>query len=94
MTTLNIFPVLKQGSTAYYDSIVGPIPCKIDTISSEHPTNLRPSSDQNVCATVTKDTGAFKKGYTLTGWGLDFFPRDALRRTQFSSYIKPYQVQA
>jgi hypothetical protein len=94
MMTMNILPVLTQGSTAYYDSLVGPIPCKIDSISSEHPTNLRPSSDQDVCATVTKDTGAYKKGHKLTGWGLDFVPRDALRRTQFSSYIKPYQVQA
>jgi hypothetical protein len=94
MTTMFVLPVLKQGSTAYYDSIVGVIPCKVEAISSEYPENLRPSSSQKVCATVTRTTGAFKKGTQLTGWGLDFFPRESLRRRRYASYIYPYQVQA
>ncbi|MEX3984085.1 hypothetical protein AB4Y45_34590 [Paraburkholderia sp. EG287A] len=94
MTSSTLLPALEQSKSAYYDSLIGPIPCKIDSITSTEPQDLRPSSRQQVTATVTKEVRGYKKGAKLTGWGLDFFPRAALRRTRYCSYIKPYQVQA
>jgi len=90
----SLFPTLKQGCLAYFDSIVGAIPCKVETIVSDTPQDKRPASFQEVTATVTADRGAFRKGDKLKGWGLHFFPRQALGRGQFTQYIKPYRVQA
>jgi hypothetical protein len=94
MKTSTHLPVLRTGKAAYYDGLVGIIPCKIDSISSEHPEDMRPGSNQHVTATITETVGAFHKGQTLTGWGLHFFPRAALGHGQHTLYIKPYQVQA
>jgi hypothetical protein len=93
-TSTTLLPVLKLGSSAFFDSMGGPIPCKIHSISTEHPEDTRPGSFQEVRATVSKDFGAYRKGQALKGWGLHFFPRDALGRSKYSLYIKPYRVQA
>lgn len=93
-TSTTILPVLKQGSKAYFDSMGGPIPCTIEKITTEQPGDLRPGSFQQVTAIVTEDGRAYRKGQTLTGWGLHFFPRAALGRGQHTLYIKPYRVQA
>lgn len=94
MTSTTLFPVLRKGHAAYYDGLIGVIPCKIDSISTGQPGDTRPGSNQQVTATITRTVGAFRKGQTLTGWGLHFFPREALGRRQHSMYIKPYRVQA
>ena len=94
MTTSTVVPMLRVGKAAYYDSMGGVIPCKIDSISSERPEDTRPASFQQVTATITETVGAYRKGQKLTGWGLHFFPRAALGRGQHTLYIKPYRVQA
>ncbi|MBU9200035.1 hypothetical protein KTD31_01285 [Burkholderia multivorans] len=94
MTTTSLLPVLQPGKRAYFDSFSGPVPCRIDTITSEDRADSRPSSRQQVTATVTAERGAYHKGLVLSGWGLQFFPRKALGRRTGKLVIKPYRVQA
>lgn len=88
------FPTLQPGALAYFDSFAGPVPCKVESISTSNPHDTRPGSWQDVKARVTADHGAYKKGEELAGWALHFFPRAALRRRKYSSVIAPYRVQA
>lgn len=94
MTNMSLLPVLEPGKLAYFDSFSGPVPCRIDSITSENRDDSRPSSRQQVTATVTAERGAYRKGLALSGWGLQFFPRKALGRRSGKLVIRPYRVQA
>jgi hypothetical protein len=86
-------PVLRADGLAYFDSLIGAIPCRVNTIVSENPEDRRPGSWQEVTATVTETCGAYKKGDKVNGHGFHFFPRASLGG-RFKQHIKPYRVQA
>ena len=82
-------PVLVAGSLAYFDSLSGPVPCKIIAIASDSPADFRPGSWQTVDAVCTASRGSYNKGDKMQAAGLHFFPRQALRRGR----IYPYRVE-
>lgn len=82
-------PVLVAGSLAYFDSLSGPVPCKIIAIASDSPADFRPGSWQTVDAVCTASRGSYNKGDKMQAAGLHFFPRQALRRRR----IYPYRVE-
>lgn len=87
-------PTLKTGELAYFDSFAGPVPCKVVSIASSRVADFRPGSWQDVKAVCTADRGTYRKGETLQGQGLHFFPRKALRKRSGQFRIWPYRVEA
>lgn len=95
--------VLKAGSLAFYDTMSGLVPVKVNSIkpyegsfhlvhkSQQFPN--APSTAQWVNFTVTADHGPWKKGEIIEAFGLNVCPRKAVKHRQYSSTIRAYQVQ-
>lgn len=84
---------LKTGDLAYFDCFAGLIPCKVTSIVG---LSGPCGSNQNVTVILTAARGAYRKGESLTSWGLHIVPRKAvraLRSRNCSPRILPYNVQ-
>lgn len=90
MSTTAVRPVLREGSLAYFDSLQGPIPCKVRTISG---VSGAPGSAQWVTVVLTANRGPWKRGETQTGFGHRFIPRGALKQRRYGARITYYTVE-
>lgn len=88
---MSAYPVLKVGALAYWDSMSGPIPVKVLSISGP---SGRPSSDQKVDFVVAADCRPYRKGERFTQWALHVVPRESIRHTKYSTTIGYYNVEA
>ena len=93
-------PVLKTGAKAYFDSFSGLVPVSVLAVTAPEEKPLFDLAHGGARASikvrckVTADHGPYKKGQELENSSLSVVPRGAIRRTQYSSLIGYYQVQA
>lgn len=88
-----IRPVLKAGTLAYYDSVLGLIKCKVLSVSGK---GGAPSSDQHITIKITAlDHQVFKHGEVMDGmWGMRVVPRAAVRHRHLGAGIGYYTVES
>lgn len=82
---------LKAGELAYFDSSSGLVPCKVLSIKGKSAKCAR--SDQMVTLKLTAARGPYKRGEILQTPAFWAVPRDAIRRTKYSTRIAAYAVE-
>lgn len=84
-------PVLRAGCLAYWDSMSGPIPCKVISITGK---SGPASSDQAVSFKITAHRGPYKRGEVFCDvWALHVVPRGALKQRRLGARITYYTVE-
>lgn len=95
-------PTLKSGTLAYLDTFAGLVPVRVLSVTEEPREGPGPYFDLTFGGArttirakvkVTANRGAYKVGDEIESSSIDVVPRDAVRRTKYSSYILPYHVE-
>lgn len=93
-TTAQKWPnTLKAGIAAYFDTFSGLVPCKVLRVRSTSRMPLHPIPTYEAEIEITKTVGPYKQGETLTWSARDVVPKGAIKHTQFSSRILPYNIE-
>ncbi len=83
-----MLPVLKRGTLAYYDSVLGLVAARVDMIKKQESGFI----EVLFIVTATK-ARVYKRGELLSASSNFVVPRDAIRRTRYSNIILPYTVE-
>ncbi len=84
-------PVLRVGDLAYYDSMVGMIPCRVMAIRGE---SGPASSASSALVKTTAARNGWPRGTMFDTWTLHVVPRAAYFRRRYDARIGYYTVEA
>lgn len=90
MNQQDLRPVLRVGDLAYYDSMVGMIPCRVMSIRGE---SGPASSQSSALVKTTAPRNGWPRGTEFDSWTLRVVPRAAYFRRRYGARIGYYTVE-
>lgn len=83
-------PILRAGDLAYYDSMVGMLPCRVLSLRG---LSGAPSSESSARIKLTAVRNGWPKGTEFDTWTLDVVPRAAYFPRRYGARIGYYTVE-